>query len=204
VRVAGSGAVPLLAADDGETIAAWRAYGRGRVGVWMIVDSYDLVLLGEASRHGTLWSRTIGAVARARPASARPRLPTDAWVGERAIVCKASADPGSDDRPNIVAPDGSKTALLQDAHGCGAYWPASAGWHRLDGTNDVFYVRDRDDGATLRAARDARATNALVTSRREVPSTSDASAPMPRWPFFLAWLLVAGGLWWGERRSATF
>jgi hypothetical protein len=181
----------------------------------MIVDSYDLVLLGDASRHGTLWSRTISTLARARPAVARPRLPIDAWVGERAVICSASATVAggteaastsgneTDDRLRIVDPDGNETALIQDANGCGAYWPAIAGWHRLDGTDETFYVRDPDDGATLRAAENAHATTALVAPLRDVQVASVASVPMSRWPFFVAWLLVAGGLWWRERSAAS-
>jgi hypothetical protein len=219
VRVAATSATPLLATDEGDAIVEWRTYGRGRVGVWLLVDSYDLVLLGESARHGTLWSRTVSALARARPASTRPRLPAAAWVGERAVICAASGGardgehapaapaPGGGandgDGMRVVAADGAVTALILDADGCGAYWPTIAGWHRLEGSDDAFYVRDRDDGATLRAARDARETAALVEPWREAPAVSVASVPMSRWPFFAGWMLLAGALWWRERRGAA-
>lgn len=213
VRVDAAAAVPIVRGDGGEAVASWRSYGEGRVGVWTLVDSFDLVLLGEAARHGTLWSDVVGTLARARPVPPRPRLPEVAWVGERAVVCapsgtRRSAQDANDGSASlrIRAPDGTVTPLISDARGCAAYWPAMPGWHRLEGAaeGDAFYVRAADDGASLRAARDARATAARVRPWQEVAdAASTASAPLPRWPFFLVWLGLATALWWRERFSSS-
>jgi hypothetical protein len=236
-RVDAADAAPIVRADDGEALASWRPYGDGRVGVWTLVDSFDLVLLGDAARHGTLWSDVVGTLARARPAAPRPRLPDVAWVDERAVICAPPADAprgsgvpprsaledgdpaarGSGVPPRsapersdgvslrIRAPDGVVTPLIADAGGCAAYWPAMPGWHRLDGADgDAFYVRATDDGASLRAARDARETASRVRPARDVEAAVTARVPLPRWPFFLLWLCAATMLWWRERTSTSF
>jgi hypothetical protein len=189
-------AQPLIVADDGDVLAAWRGTGRGRVGVLRLTDSFRLVLLGEQERYGTLWSGLVATLARARPAASGPETPARAWVDERAVICRLG------DAAQAVAPDGSVTELIVDATGCAAYWPATAGWQQLRSVGETswLYVRDAADGADLRAARDARATALLPQAGDgEVDTIARDSVPMSRVPLFLAWLLLAAGVWWRER-----
>jgi hypothetical protein len=190
-------AAPMLTADDGRTLAWWRGEGRGRVGLWCLTDSYRLVLLGEAARYGTLWSESIATLARARPAPREPRLPAQAWTDERAVLCDLGG------AASAVGPDDVAVELVADANGCAGWWPAASGWYRLrtGGEEWPVYVRAADDAAGLRMARDQRATQRLL--RREATASSGApgsEAPMSRWPFFCAWLLVAAAVWWRERQ----
>jgi hypothetical protein len=196
------GAVPMLAADDGEEIAWWRPEGRGRVGLWRLTDSYKLLLLGQAARFGTLWSESIATLARARPAPREPQLPAQAWVDERAVLCDLG------DAASVVGADGMAAALVVDSSGCAAWWPGASGWYRLQSRGEEwpFYIRASDDGAGLRMARDQRATQRLLRPEAAESSTAPAhaapapQAPVSRWPFFYAWLVVAAAAWWGERR----
>jgi hypothetical protein len=187
----------MLAADDGEALAWWHAAGKGRVGLWRLVDSYRLVLLGDTARYGTLWSASISTLARARPARQEPQLPAQAWVDERAVLCDLGG------AASVAAPDGSAADLVVDESGCAGWWPAASGWHRLrsGGEQWPIYVRAVSDGAGLRMARDQRATQRLPSAEMTESSAAPSSeAPMSRWPFFCAWLLVAAAVWWRERR----
>ena len=197
VSVATEGAAPMLAADDGEPLAWWRARGQGRVGLWRLTDSYRLVLLGEPARYGTLWSESIATLSRARPARREPQLPALAWVDERAVLC------GLGGAASVVDADGTAADLVIDASGCAGYWPAASGWHRVrsGGEQWPFYVRAASDGAGLRMARDARETQRLLRPVATSTAASGVDAPMSRWPFFFAWLLVAAAVWWRERRG---
>jgi hypothetical protein len=50
--------------------------------------------------------------------------------------------------------------------------------------------------------RDADATRALEGASHASESTATRRVPAPRWPFFIAWLVVAASLWWLERTKA--
>ncbi|WP_439638458.1 hypothetical protein [Nevskia sp.] len=199
VTLADSAALtPLLRADDGRLLAAWTPRGAGRIALWIWLDSYRLVLGGDAARHGGLWSAALGALARPRPAAAAgPQLPASGWVGERAVICGLGAAAA------LQGPDGSRTPLQVAADRCAAVWPGTSGWQQLDsgGATQPWYVRAADDAAGLRAARDRTATGQLPA----VPA-GDAAAvrvwrPLPRLPFWLGWLLLASLVWWRERRA---
>ena len=198
VTVDAPGADALLSADDGEVLAWQRKLGRGRVGLLRLVDSYRLQLIGEPARYGTLWAGLLSALARPHaPAPPGPELPPQSWAGERAVLC-GLGDTAAVRTPGADAP----VALSVDADGCAAYWPAQSGWQVLQsaGASWPFYVRAADDGAALRTARDRLATQLLAQKvLPELPSAAPYEVPLPRWPFLLAWLVLALAVWWAER-----
>lgn len=189
-------AIPLLQADDGEVLASWRALGQGRVGVWRLLDSYRLGLLGEPARYGALWSQTIATLARPGPAAAVAfDTPDEAWVDERLTIC------GLGQRLTLTAPQG-QTADVPVTGGCAALWPVEAGWYRAQsaGASAAFYVRAADDGGSLRAARDRRETLRLAHEDTVGDdATLTVERPLPRALLWLLWLGVSAALWWRER-----
>jgi len=196
---------PLLRDADGTALTVWRAEGRGRVAVWLLADTFRLVLAGHGERHARLWSDAAGVLMRAR-GGREPTLQGEARQGQRIVLCDIAS--GS----MVEAPDGTRTPLLADpisgaappdqvrGVGCAGFWPTSAGWHRIRNGDDAwpFYIAARDalPGVQARALRDATAALVHTTS---APPSSTASAPGPRWPWFLAWLVVSALLWWLER-----
>jgi len=203
VRVDPIQAAPLLRAADGTPLAHWRTTGRGRVGVWTVTDSYLLALSGRHDLHAQLWSETFSALARPTGATAAPEFrPSSARVNQRSTVC------GLGEKPQVQAPDGSRTTLLIDpANGidaCAGYWPDEAGWHQLQQGDDSwpFHVSDTEGAAGIGSAELRDAT--LQLAQRSVPSNGSllTAAPTRRgspWPWFFAWLLAAAALWWLER-----
>lgn len=196
VEVESSEAAALLRADDGSVMAWSLGAGRGRIVLWRLADSYRLALGGEPAAFGTLWSDLFAAVARARGDLA-PTRPDTARVDERAVFCGLAAG------AEVEAASGARTALSLDAGRCAAFWPAAAGWHTLSsgGSRWPFHVRARDESLSLAVAETARATRALVRVPASDTAASVRERPMPRWPFFLAWLVASGILWWVERAS---
>jgi hypothetical protein len=197
LRIDAVDAGPLLRDADGSALAVWRAEGRGRVAVWLLADTFRLVLAGHEDRHARLWSDATGVLMRAR-GGRTPTLQNEARQGQRAVLCDIS--PGS----TVEAPDGTRTQLLADPIGgaaqCAGFWPTSAGWHRIRNGDDAwpFHVAARDTlpGVQARELRDA--TTVLVRTASAPPSSA-ASAPGQRWPWFLAWLAASALLWWLER-----
>jgi hypothetical protein len=194
-------AAMLLRADDGSPLAVWRLRAQGRVGLWWLADSWTLVTGGEPSRFATLWGDTLATLARARGVSA-PDSFIDARIGERVTVC--------DVKPGDVVEygHGDRIALVIDeaaGSSCAGYWPAQAGWHDwVSGdARHPFYVRADGEARALALADSARATRALLGASAGASTSAVRSVPLPRWPFFLTWLIAVGGLWWLERRAIS-
>jgi len=199
-KLAASDGVPLLRDADGTTLAMWRAHGRGRIGVWLLTDSFRLVLGGRGDRHAQLWSDAVATLARAR-SQASFDIDTTAWEGQRMSLCGVPAD------ASVIAPDGASHPLLRDpaANNGAAFWPRAAGWHRLHSGDreQAFFVRARDATPAMRAqaTRDATlrlaAASPLASSNR--PQSLGPQQSGARWPWWLAWLAASAALWWFER-----
>ena len=200
LRVSARDGLALLTDSKGRALGLWRAQGRGRMGLWWLGESYRLVLAGRNAEYSRLWSEAFSTLARADAAPAPSLMTRDPRPQQRAIVCGLQA------AAQLTDSAGRRDTLLPDpASGdCAAWWPAQAGWHRLrsgEATRDV-YVRRQDEAPGLLAQEQRDATLALVS-----PGAADAklrqSVPGPRWPWFLAWLLVAGLGWALERRKPS-
>ncbi len=192
----------LLRDDHGTPLAAWRAHGRGRVGVWLPNDSFRLVLSGHADVHARLWADAINAVMRPR-AAAPHDMPLQIYAGGATTLCHLGED------ARVLEPGSSNVMRLaidprSGARKCAAFWPRRAGWHHLfdAGTDTAFLVRADDADGVLRAARTQQATAALAAMTPRPASASSVTTGLPRWPLFLLWLAVTAGLWWFERRQA--
>ncbi len=194
---------PLTVSRDGEVVVGWHAQGRGRIGVVTLADSYRFVLAGSPDRHGSLWASITTTLARARGASP-PQMPAFTRIGERAVICDLDGTGWQ-----VEAPDAVQTALLlgENSGGCAAYWPASAGAHRLIKTGDSassgwsFDVLADDQARSLLAAQTQRAMRDLATASVSVNVASARIAKIPRLAWLLAWLSVMTLLWWVERRD---
>ena len=201
-RIEGVEAVPL--SGDIAT-GAWRAEGRGRTGVWTLLDSYQWPLHGRGDLHADLWSDAVATLSRARAKDA-PTFAGTSRIGERLSLC------GVRDGAAIEAPDGTSTPLLLDpASGdrrCAGFWPAGAGWHRLRMGEAVhpFNVPEGEPHAGQRLAELREASLAIAsappTGTAAVEAMPPRTAPGTPWPWFLGWLLLAAATWWLERSRA--
>ncbi len=194
---AGDGVIALGDAA-GTPLAMWRARGRGRIGVAAFDGSHRLVLAGRADAHAEAWSRLFAALARPLPPAAAPPELEVAAPGERSALCGIGSDAW------VQAPDGRRTALRIDSRTgsarCAAYFARAAGWHTLvDAGRSTPFLVSSASGIDARGLRDA--TRALATDRASA-AAAETTAPGPRWPWFLAWLLLTAATWWLERSRA--
>lgn len=202
VRPEAGDAVPLAVPDTGTVFAWWRAQGRGRVGLWTLLDSHRLALAGRGDLHGGLWSAAVATLAR--PALDRaPGFQALGRAGRRMAICGLP-----DGDVEVLAPDGTRAAVLADpAAGpgqCGAYWPRAGGWHVLQAGGDSwpFHVLAFDEVPGIAAAELRDATARLSGADGAAVHGSAVPEPArrgPSWPWFLAWLAASGLLWWLER-----
>ena len=195
LRFGGSDTVPLIRDATGAPFAVWRAAGRGRIGLSTVTDSFILVLTGHGDVYGELWGDSVATLARPETRSGA-RIGTGVRAGQRVALCDLTAP------AQVVAPDGRATALLVDpaaGTACAGYWPAAPGWHLLRQASGLqpFYAYPADALPALRAADLREATLRLVSESGS--ATPPPAEHGPSWPWFLAWLVVSGGLWWLER-----
>ncbi len=201
-RIEGADAVPL--SGDAAT-GAWRAEGRGRIGVWTLLDSYQWSLHGRDDLYADLWSGAVATLSRAQSTDV-PTFAGAPRIDRRLSVC------GVGEGAAVEGPDGASTPLLPDpASGdrrCAGFWPAGAGWHRLrmgDATHP-FHVPDGEPPAGLRLAELREASLAIASAppagRTAAGAMPPRTAPGTPWPWFLGWLLLAAATWWLERSRA--
>ena len=193
----GPDVVPTLRAPDGSPLAAWRARGQGRIGLWTLRDSYVLALAGRPDAHADLWSTLLSSLGRAAPAD-HPRLLGLARVGERAVVCGVSP------RDDAVPPEGPSARLLIDPRSglerCAAFWPSRSGWTLVGspgGRQTPLYVHPAGAAPSLRAHEAATPPYTVPAG----PRTDTGDRTPPGAPLTLAaLLLLLAGLWFIERR----
>jgi hypothetical protein len=192
--------VPMIRDEAGAALAAWRPRGQGRVGLWIVADSYALALTGHADRHGAFWSELFSTLARPDE-SLGARLNGIARSGERAAVCPVTA------QVRIIDPEGVESRPRLDPTtgpaACAAYWPRHSGWHRVLGgeTETAFYVHPADAAPSLAHGANRQATLDLVQAAVPRGMHRVSSAPGSPWPWAAGLLAVLGLLWWLERRS---
>ncbi|WP_315389718.1 hypothetical protein [uncultured Stenotrophomonas sp.] len=202
VNLPGSDA--LLHDAKGAAVGGWRSVGRGRIALLPVTDSYRLVLSGRDDRHAELWSGVFAQVARALPGAPAVRLTsTTPWAGERVTLCDVS------DTSRVRDPAGHTVALQVDpatgTQRCAAYWPQQPGWHQLQHGDiaQAFYVFDPASAQPLHRQQQRDATAQRLDETRTTAATATDTMPGPRWPWLLAFIAVAGLLWWLERRRVT-
>lgn len=195
--------VPAVTDADGGLVSGWQQRRQGRVAVWTVANSFALVLNGQADRYHQWWSDTVSAVAR--PDSLfRPDVPPLVQTGERIAICGLAAS------ARAITPDKAEVALAIDpaagARGCAAYWPSEPGGHTIvqagrDGEQSFGFLVLPDAAIKAIAAKDTADATARWAARQDAPDTRQPPERRgPAWPWLLAWLLVSGALWFGERR----
>ena len=200
LRVASVDAQTLLADASGKPLAAWRNVGRGRLGLWWLGDSFRLVTSGHAALHGRAWSAAFTTLARANATAAPTLVSDEPRAQQRLVLCGLEADASVED------PQGTVELLRVDpssaARKCAAYWPSSAGWHRVTSgaASMAWAVRDTNEAPGLRARKLREQTLRLVSESDAAQGNLKTEAPGPRWPWFLAWLAASALGWWLERR----
>ncbi|GAA0756050.1 hypothetical protein FHS52_000159 [Erythromicrobium ramosum] len=198
--------VPAVTDADGGVLSGWQQRGQGRVALWTVANSFTLVLNGQADRYYQWWSETVSAVSRP-DSTFRPVVPALPEVGERMVIC------GVLGTVRVIGPDSTETALAIDplagAQGCAAYWPASAGVHRIvqpgcDGMQEFALLVLPKGALTVAKAKEMGETTRRWAAEQNAPAARDTPERRgPAWPYVLAWLLVSGLLWLGERRWLT-
>lgn len=200
LRLSAPGGRVLLADAAGEPLAAWQRHGQGRIGAWLLSDSFRWAQAGHAKAHGRLWADAVATLARPREAASLT-LPAFGRVGERAALC------GLGEASVLVSPSGEETNLLLDpasaASACAAAWPREPGLHRVR-SGDLeqawpVFAAEALSGLAAQAQREATLQLAALSPESAPALAESPRQPGPRWPGWLAFLLLAALSWALER-----
>lgn len=188
----------LVAATAGGTIpaATWEPLGTGRIATSLVAAPSRWLLEGEADAFARYWALLVDAV---RPLAPRAELATPApsLVHEPVAVLS----PIDTARHAVIEPpDGAPPDTVPVVAGRAAFWPRSAGVHRILVGGDTVPVLVQGSGAWQTLRRERAATRTLRVALDGTPTSASQPArterrPLPRWPFFLL-LLVATTLAW--------
>ena len=198
LRVSAADARTALAGTQGEVLAIWRAQGDGRVGVLLLSDSYRLALAGFGDAHSRIWSALVSVLARPQAETPPVRRSGLAWPHERMVFCQLQPDAS-------IQSEGEWQPLLVETtgmnRGCAGFWPESTGWYTLNsGANQLpFYVHAPKEGEALRRSMTRAATLMLAARPSNTVTATRVPVPGSPWPWFIAWLVTSGLLWWLER-----
>jgi hypothetical protein len=200
---------PLVTGPGPALVAAGQRYGLGSVVVSVVPETFRWALQGQAAAYASFWSQLLTA-ATPSPAPAATWQVLGRWPRPRQPLTLRLAGTRPATLPTVQPLAGGPAvalALAQDTRlpewSTGQYWPATAGWHRVQGpgrTTHSFYVYDSAAwrGPTSLADEQALATRSSLAS----PSASALTAVRQPWPagwFFGLFLLAAGFLWLEEK-----
>ena len=197
-----------LAYIDGNTIAATQLYGKGRITATTLTGTYGWWLKNQQTAYTQLWSLLIDhTVVSSRPRLRyvqTPRFPTTySWI-QLAL---------QQDAATSASIDGQRYPMLQHEflapfHQV-SFWLPQAGWHTVQSQPSTdsasFYVYGPGDWLAARAYAAMHMNGAFCKAHPFRPENTAAGLPeasgkeLPKWLFFLVFLLSASVLWYDSR-----
>jgi hypothetical protein len=202
---------PLITGPGAALVAAGQRYGLGSVVVSVVPETFRWALQGQAAAYASFWSQLLTA-ATPPPGPAATWQVLDRWPHPHQPLTLRLAGARPATLPTVQPLAGGAAvslALAQDTRlpewSAASYWPAGAGWHRVQGpgrTTHHFYVYDSAawHGPALQADEQALAARATGAGTKALaPATATVSQPWPAGWFFGLFLLAAGFLWLEEK-----
>ena len=209
------GIFPILQSNSGQTVAAWKILGEGRISLNLIPDTYLLLLDGKAELYHRFWSPIIGTTARQH---ARKTF----WESE-GHLCIQPKQPLDLQLTYEGMPPVGQFTNRQDSTAISFYfrqhpfipgrwtatiWPDSSGWMQVflkdfPETSEWFYVQEKTAWNTLCTSHQIEKTR--IWSLEHPPSdqlqmpVEKESHPVPLWWLYFLFLVAAITLWLEEK-----
>ncbi len=181
-------------------LAGYTRVGSGHIGFQLLQETYRLILSGDSTAYGILWSPLIEQVAK-------PRTQHSIIIIDNQLPCYID-EPirvrviSRDESPALRA-DSLQVALREDPLIDGIWattvWHSAPGWHALvssSGDSLNYYVSHHSEWRGLRRARQ-RLDNGMFSNRESLRSevAMQVEKEYPKTIFYLAFMVAAGGLW---------
>ena len=197
----------LVRDDKANIIVSSKLFGRGRILLSSINDSYTWILGNNLKSYSSYWSKLIGDIARMKELNTVWALkdPLPVLNQETAIIIETE----SDSIP-VASSEGELLKSAQDDvlgfQWTAPYWPRKAGWQLLEsGTsqNSIqswFYVFNKNDWASVNAVEKIKnnrkfSEESFTESNEQSISERYYREQVPPVYFFILFLLSCTYLW---------
>jgi len=199
----------LVRDEKGNVLVSSKLYGRGRILLSSILDTYTWVLGNDMKSYSSYWSQLIEHAARKSELNSTWTLNNPfIWVNqENQIILNAfsgSIPVGSSDRELLKFAQDPVLGFQWLA----PVWPRKTGWHSLeygdknapDSSRSWYYVFDKTDWALIQASRKIKNTlkqaEQTFSERPEQKNTYKSySERIPAIYFFILFILSCTYLW---------
>ncbi len=199
----------LVRDEKGNVLVSSKLYGRGRILLSSILDTYTWVLGNDMKSYSSYWSQLIEHAARKSELNSTWTLNNPfIWVNqENQIILNAfsgSIPVGSSDRELLKFAQDPVLGFQWLA----PVWPRKTGWHSLeygdknapDSSGSWYYVFDKTDWALIQASRKIKNTlkqaEQTFSERPEQKNTYKSySERIPSIYFFILFILSCTYLW---------
>lgn len=197
----------LVKDDKANIIVSSKLFGRGRILLSSINDSYTWILGNDLKSYSSYWSKLIGDVARKKELNSVWALkdPLPVLNQETAFIIES----GPDSIP-VASSEGDLLKFAQDQvlgfQWTAPFWPRKTGWQLLETRNSPdsiqnwFYVFNKNDWASVNAAEKIK--NNRKFSEESFSESNDQNISeryyretVPPAYFFILFLLSCTYLW---------
>lgn len=197
----------LVKDNKANIMVSSKLYGRGRILLSSINDSYTWILGDDLKSYSSYWSKLIGDIARNKELNSVWSLkePLPVLNQETAIIIET----GSDSIP-VVSSGGDLLKFVQDPvlgfQWTAPFWPRKTGWHLLATGNSAnsiqswFYVYNKNDWASVNAVEKIKnnrkfSEEFFTESNEQGISVRYYPEQVPPVYFFILFLLSCTYLW---------
>lgn len=197
----------LVRDDKANIMVSSKLYGRGRILLSSITDTYTWILGNDLKSYSSYWSELIGNAARMKELSSVWALkdPLPVLNQETSIIIET----GSDSIP-VARSEEELLKFAQDPllgfQWTAPFWPQKTGWHLLEkesSPNSVpgwFYVFNKNDWASVNAVERVKnnskvAEKSISESMEQTISERYYRETVPPIYFFILFLLSCTYLW---------
>lgn len=196
---------PLIAIDR-YPYALWYRKGKGKIGLSLIKRTYVKQLQGEDQQYSTLWADILQRLDPIEWERTVWKLPHWAYLNEPMNISVST----NLTEPQLIytTTNGQSSSIALRQHPLlrneweTTLWSKTTGWNRLYLSSDSsyqahYYVFNHASWNSLRINRDQEALKAIARNDEidNLRDTRKILEEIPRWIFYLIFLLAAGGLW---------
>ncbi|HAI76288.1 MAG TPA: hypothetical protein DCM08_08565 [Microscillaceae bacterium] len=206
---------PLLKSQQGNSLAVYRPWGVGKVGISLLSQTFPLVLQGHSKIYAEIWHQLLN------PLSQKPQNQaiwhTDSWLvyPHRPMLWRLQT---AETQPVALLQHKAQTIGRSvctqhpdwPQHWLTSLWANEAGWHHLATAKDslqakAFYVMPTENWQALHLHTQRRSNEAWVgrqsAIRREaLPAQYAAQTEPIAVGWWFVWLLLAVAYLWIERK----
>lgn len=190
-----TGAQHLVKNEAGEILISSKLFGKGKVVLNLINDSYTWILGNQGKDYASFWTNILNKAGKKKEKGINyefPQISTE--NSEVQLISDSSKINVNKDEIAL-----KQNATLQFEYG-GSWWPSTIGWQSIDNEQDWIYVFKESAWETLRASQKIKNTRKSLGDFNEEFTKEENSIKVreegvnPIW-FYILFLLCCTFLW---------